>query len=71
VEESKSAKVEEVRYEPSMLRRRARAEVLAAIFFEAGRDCACRDERDAGIFATGGGYCDAEQEAAYGAVSAR
>src|SRR6266849_9301589 len=55
-----------------MLRGRKRIEVFAAVFFEAGRDCAGGDERDAGVFAARGrGYGDAEQEAAGGAVSAR
>src|SRR4029077_10036556 len=55
-----------------MLRGRKRVEVFAAVFSEAGRDCAGGDERDASVFAArGGGYRDAEQEAAGGAVSAR
>src|SRR6202048_59977 len=41
-----------------MLRRRKRTEVFAAVFFEAGRDCAGWDERDAGVFA-GRGFADA------------
>src|SRR4029077_12546281 len=54
-----------------MLRRRARAAIFAAVFFEAGRRCAGGAQRDAGVFAArGGGYADAEQEAAGGVVSA-
>src|SRR6266481_4342610 len=55
-----------------MLRGSSRTEVFAAIFFEARRDCAGGYERDAHVFAAGGGgYGDAEQEATCGAVSAR
>src|SRR5580658_9969736 len=55
-----------------MLRRRSRTEVLAAVFFEAGRRGHGWPERDARVLAAGGGgYADAEQEAAGRAVSAR
>src|SRR6266849_2338797 len=55
-----------------MLRGRAGVAVFAAVFFEAGRNCAGGDERDAGFFAARRrSYRDAEQEAAGGAVSAR
>src|SRR5713101_4966377 len=55
-----------------MLRGRARAEVFAAIFFEARGNRHGWAQRDAGVFAArGGGDADAEQEAACGAVSAR
>src|SRR5260370_11373223 len=54
-----------------MLRRSARAEVFAAVFFEAGRNRHGWAQRDAGVFAArGGGDADAEQEAVRGAVSA-
>src|SRR5258707_12530711 len=62
----------EVLDESRMLRRRTRTEVFAALFFEAGGDCAGWDERDAGVSAArGGGYPYAEQEAACCAVPAR
>src|SRR5579859_19051 len=55
-----------------MLRRRARAEILAEIFSEAGRRSDGGLECDAGVFAARrGGDTDAEQKAARGAVSAR
>src|SRR5258708_33997376 len=62
----------EVLDESRMLRRRTRTEVFAALFFEAGRDCAGWDGRDAGVSeARGGGYPYAEQETACCAVPAR
>jgi hypothetical protein len=55
-----------------MLRGRARVEVFTAVLFEARWGCAGGDERDASVFAAGGGcYRDAEQVAVSGAVSAR
>src|SRR5882762_5998444 len=55
-----------------MLRRRARFEILTALFFEAGRRGHGRPERDAGVFAARRGcYPDAKQKAARRAVSAR
>src|SRR5580698_5081048 len=55
-----------------MLRRRQGIEIFAAVFFEAGRRGDGRPERDAGVFAAGGGGdASVRQEATRRAVSAR